>query len=168
MRTACACFAVLVLLSLRTCVGSVLVGGVKAYTMFDSGATHCFVSPELAKCWDSRIEYSEKRRKVETTGPGLVKSSRTYRDVPVEIEGVELFGNFLEMELNRYEIILGMGWLKRHNANLDCPRLRVNFTREEGNLMFQGVETRSGPILSMIQADNLQWTGPEAYLATIS
>ena len=97
-----------------------------------------------------------------------MKSSRTYRDVPVEIEGVELFGNFLEMELKRYEIILGMGWLKRHNANLDCPRLRVNFTREEGNLMFQGVETRSGPIFSMIQADNLQWTGPEAYLATIS
>ncbi|CAD5333107.1 unnamed protein product [Arabidopsis thaliana] len=37
-------------------VGSVLVGGVKAYTMFDSGATHCFVSPELARCWDSTIE----------------------------------------------------------------------------------------------------------------
>lgn len=44
-----------VLLISTTCVGSVLVGGVEAYTMFDTIATHIFVSPKLVMCWDSRI-----------------------------------------------------------------------------------------------------------------
>ena len=84
-------------------VGSIFIGGVVAYTMFDSGATHCFVSPALARNWDSRTSFAEKRRKVETAGPQLIGSSRTYLDVPVVIEGVELLRNFLEMELKRYK-----------------------------------------------------------------
>ena len=84
-------------------VGSIFIGGVAAYTMFDSGATHCFVSPALARNWDSRISFAEKRRKVETAGPQLIGSSRTYLDVPVVIEGVELLRNFLKIELKRYE-----------------------------------------------------------------
>ncbi|XP_023642220.1 uncharacterized protein LOC111831599 [Capsella rubella] len=117
-------------------MGSVFIGGVSACTMFDTGATHCFVSPNLARNWDSRIDFTEKRRRIETAGTQLVGSSRTYRDVPVVIGGVELLGNFLEMELRRYDVIVGIDWLKRHDANLDCRGARVIINRAEGNLVF--------------------------------
>jgi len=34
-----------VLSILRECVGTLRVGDVETHTLFDSGATHCFVSP---------------------------------------------------------------------------------------------------------------------------
>ncbi|XP_019101859.1 PREDICTED: uncharacterized protein LOC109133309 [Camelina sativa] len=107
--------------------------------------------------------------KIETAGTQVVGSSRTYRDVHVVIEGVELLGNFIEMELRRYEVIFGIDWLKRHDANLDCRGARVTINRSEGNLVFLGVVTNNGiPIILMIHTEELQWNRPEAYLATIS
>ena len=30
----------------EVCVGTLLVGGVEAHVLFDSGASHCFITPE--------------------------------------------------------------------------------------------------------------------------
>ncbi|CAA7046066.1 unnamed protein product, partial [Microthlaspi erraticum] len=150
-------------------VGSVLVGGITAYTLFDTGATHCFVSPEVARCWDSRIGFEDRQRRIDTAGTEVIGSSRTYRDVPVVIEKEGLLGDFIELELKHYEVIIGMDWLTQHKAILDCTRRRVDFTQAERNLVFQGVRALGRiPVISMAHVEEMKWKGPEVYLATIS
>ena len=51
-----------------------------------------------------------------------MRSTETYEDVPIVIEDIELKGNLVEMELNYYEVILGMDWLTYHKAVIDCPK----------------------------------------------
>ncbi|CAA7042312.1 unnamed protein product [Microthlaspi erraticum] len=88
---------------------------------------------------------------------------------PIVLEGVEMLGNLVKMELNHYEVILGMDWLTKHRAVLDCPRARVHIPRTEGKLVFQGIKRNSGiSIISMLQAEELLEKGAEAYLATIT
>lgn len=150
-------------------VGSISVGDVAAYTLFDSGATHSFVSPKLVKCWHFKGKVRNKEWKVETAGDEPMKSSRTFKDVPIIIEGVVLLGNLVEMKLGRYDVILGMDWLKQHDALLDCRKTRITFSGPEGRMSYQGLKLQSGiPIISMIQAEELLAKGNEAYLATIT
>ena len=68
-----------------------------------------------------------------------------------------------------YDIILGMDWLGKFMAHLDCHRGRVVFERASGRLVYQGVRPVSGSIVvSAVQAEHLIEQGCEAYLATIS
>ncbi|XP_024015172.1 uncharacterized protein LOC112088919 [Eutrema salsugineum] len=114
-------------------------------------------------------EFVKKVRRVETAGLKAIISERTFKDVPVIIEGIELLADLIETPLNRYEIIFGMTWLKRHRAVLDCRRAKVSFTRAEGKLVYQGMKKQSGvPIFSMIKTEELISKGCEAFLATIS
>lgn len=80
-------------------------------------------------------------------------SSGTYEDVRVLIEALEFLGDIIEMKLKHYEVILGMNWLTRPKALLDCPRAHDDFIQAEGNLMFHGIITQSRvPIILTIQA----------------
>ena len=66
---------------------------------------------------------------IETAGTELMRSTGMYEDVPIVIEGIELKGNLVEMELNHYEVILGMNWLTYHKAVMDFPKTRVYIPR---------------------------------------
>ncbi|XP_022553081.1 uncharacterized protein LOC111203525 [Brassica napus] len=110
-------------------IGSVLVGGINAHTLFDTGATHSFVSPTLTKCWNFEGMFLSNAKGIETAGTELMRSTGTYEDVPIVIEGIELKGNLVEMELNHYEVILGMNWLTYHKAVMDFPKTRVYIPR---------------------------------------
>ncbi|XP_022565122.1 uncharacterized protein LOC111209478 [Brassica napus] len=150
-------------------VGSILVGGINAHALFDTGATHSFVSPTLTKCWTFEGMFVLNGKGIETAGTELMRSTGTYEDVPIVIEDIELKGNLVEMELNHYEVILGMDWLTYHKAVIDCPKTRVYIPRTEGRIVFQGIKRSTGiPIISMMQAEELLEKGSEAYLATIN
>ncbi|XP_048623629.1 uncharacterized protein LOC125592481 [Brassica napus] len=150
-------------------VGSVLVGGINVHALFDTGATHSFVSPTLTKCWTFVGMFISNAKGIETAGTELMRSTGTYEDVPIFIEGIELNGNLVEMELNHYEVILGMDWLTYHKDVMDCPKTRVYIPRTEGRIVFQGIKRSTGiPIISMMQAEELLEKGSEAYLATIN
>ena len=41
--------------------------------------------------------------------------------------------------LEKRELILGMDWLGKYKAMLDCHRGKVQFEREGGKLEFQGI-----------------------------
>jgi hypothetical protein len=40
-----------------------------------------------------------------------------------------LLGDLIEMEIDDYDMILGMDWLSRHGARVDCKDKRVQFVR---------------------------------------
>lgn len=98
----------------------------------------------------------------------LLKSTKVYEDVPIVIEGIELKGNLVEMELNHYEMISGMDWLTYHKVVMDFPKMCVYIPRIKGRIVFQVRKRRTViPIISMMQAEELMEKGSEAYLVTI-
>ena len=68
-----------------------------------------------------------------------------------------------------YDVILGMDWLSKYKAHLDCHRGRVQFEIGNGKLAYQGVRPINGSlIISALQAERMLEKGCEAYLASIT
>ena len=110
-----------------------MVGGEPAHTLFDTGASHSFVSLRVVQSWSFRGVFEPKAKKIQTVGTERLGAVGIHRDVPVMLGGVDLLADLTEMEMNFYDVILGMDWLTRHRVILDCLEARVTVPRAEGN-----------------------------------
>ncbi|KAL1222304.1 RNA-directed DNA polymerase-like protein [Cardamine amara subsp. amara] len=55
-----------------------------------------------------------------------------------------------------YDVILGMVWLGKFRAHLDCHRGRVEFDGGKGRLVYRGVRPTSGSlVISVMQAERM-------------
>ncbi|XP_048628720.1 uncharacterized protein LOC125599496, partial [Brassica napus] len=130
--------------------GTLLVGGISAHILFDSGATHSFVAPEVASQFDG--EFTKVNLSIPVLTPG---------DQVLETEG------FLPLE--RYEVILGMDWLSSYRAHLDCGRGKIVFERDtQPPLAYHGIVPSDGAsLVSALRIENLLEKGEEVYLVTL-
>ena len=52
------------------------------------------------------------------------------RTFPVTVEGRELHVNVMELEIDDFDLILGMDTLANYGANIDCKSRTVTFSPE--------------------------------------
>ena len=64
---------------------------------------------------------------------------RVYRDCPIQIENTKLKANLIVLPFQEFDIILGMYWLTRHHAKVDCYNkdVIIESTGQE-KVVFQG------------------------------
>jgi hypothetical protein len=98
---------------------------------------------------------------VRTLEPGLVVTTPIGKTVvckgvvyecPVSICGRVLLVNLVVLPMFSYNVILGMDWLMRHSAIIDCVLKQVTLTPwGEGKVTYVGIRARSLPptILAM-------------------
>src|SRR5262249_4828987 len=127
--------------------GTILIDGFHAKVLFDSGATDSFVSSSFAEllCNQSGRVVSELDVPLPVISPGgSLSVTRVLSDIDVHVEGRSLLATVHVLELHDYDVILGMDWLSRHHALLDCQKRRVWF-REPGKkeVCFQCPRNRS-------------------------
>ena len=62
-----------------------------------------------------------------------------YRDCVVKLKDCELLADLVPLPLQEFDAILGMDWLSRHHATVDCFEKLVKFKRPgEPKLIFRG------------------------------
>ena len=65
--------------------------------------------------------------------------NRVYRYCPIRIREYEFPGNLIELSFKEFDVILGMDWLSRHQAIVDCRMKRVTLkTSNEDEVTFIG------------------------------
>ncbi|XP_062086383.1 uncharacterized protein LOC133792491 [Humulus lupulus] len=100
-------------------IGQIFIIDKLCKVLFDSGATHSFVSLEMIE----RLgRFSENlRMKFAMTLPSGEEmiSSRWLQVILIMIENRELLGDLIELKIKDYDIILGMDWLAKHGATID-------------------------------------------------
>ena len=79
----------------------------------------------------------------------LVVSRRWVRALLVEIDNRELSVDLIELSMDDFEMILGMEWLSKYGATIDCKCRMVTF-EPEGEVPFVFVGIVSGPRVPMI------------------
>ena len=107
--------------------------------MIDSGATHSFISSGVI---DRLCRPSEYR----TAGFGtllptreLVVSRRWIRALPVMVDSRELSVDLIELDMEDFDMILGMDWLVRYGDTIDCKKKMLTFEPEgEDPFVFVG------------------------------
>ena len=108
-------------------VGTLVMGGVATHVLFDSGASHCFVQPEMIGIGEFQKEPEEEVRVVRAAGGQIMYTSGKIRNVSVMIGGVNMPADLVVCPVKSYDVILGMDWLSKYKAHLDCHRGRVQF-----------------------------------------
>ncbi|KAL1213504.1 hypothetical protein V5N11_030897 [Cardamine amara subsp. amara] len=78
------------------------------------------------------------------------------RDVDVQVAGEFMPANLIICSVELYDVILGMDWLGKFRAHLDCHRGRVKFNKGEGMLVYKGVRPTSRRLVILVmQAERM-------------
>jgi hypothetical protein len=100
--------------------------------LFDSGASHDFMSLACARKTNLSIEKMEVPYLILTFG-GLVVVDRMVHKIPLELAGQIFPTNLLIVEGQGIDIILGMRWMKMHKALLDISARLVHLESPMNN-----------------------------------
>ena len=139
------------------------------HALIDPGSTHSYICtdiPNLGKLLKSETEYD-----ILVTNP-LGHSfivNRVYRDCPIKIREYEFLGDLIELSFREFDVILGMDWLSRHQAIVDCRMKRVTLrTPNEEEVTFIGERSNHlSNVISAATARTMVRKGCEAYLAYV-
>jgi hypothetical protein len=105
-------------------VGMFPVKSYPAKVLFDTGATHSFVSTSWVESHNIPIEPMIPPLRVNSVG-GKVQSDRICPNLRIEIRGIDFPANLVVMGTQGLDVILGMNWLYRNQATVSCDKRTV-------------------------------------------
>ena len=113
-----------------------------AMVLFDSGASHSFVSSSFVKAHDMKVDVGNHKWHVRIpTGDTQISKAICMR-CPLTIGHLEMPADLVIMEMNDFDIILGMDWLSEYYTFIDCREKKVIFKiPDRRTYYFQGMHS---------------------------
>ncbi|XP_028199537.1 uncharacterized protein LOC114384054 [Glycine soja] len=113
--------------------GECFINGIPLLVLFDSSATHSFISYSCVEKSKLFVSSLNKNLIVETPTSGFVLNSDVCLDCPVEISGRTFLIDLICLPLSQIEVILGMDWLSSNHVLLNCFDKTVAFDDSGGS-----------------------------------
>ncbi|XP_073024228.1 uncharacterized protein [Primulina eburnea] len=149
--------------------GTILIQQVTAYALFDCGATHSFISRRFAKKLRYKPENLTEPFRIATPESRAIETHEIYRDCKVSISDQTFSADLIQLIMVDFDIILGMDWLARNNAIIDCKGKRVKLrTPDQEKIVFHGKSKEQKSLISASQAWRAMKSGEDIYLAVVS
>jgi hypothetical protein len=86
--------------------------------LFDTGATHSFVSAKLGTKLGLDV-YPVNGVYMITTPGGSISSNQVCRSVPIQMGNSVMKTDLLLLDLKGMDVLLGMNWMTQHHVSLD-------------------------------------------------
>ncbi|WVZ63250.1 hypothetical protein U9M48_012895, partial [Paspalum notatum var. saurae] len=116
-------------------IGTFLVNSEPATVLFDTGATHSFITKSFVE--QHKLPTTILKRSMLVNSPGgELRTNTVCPRVNIKIRGVEFSANLMVIKSAGIDIILGMETLKKWGVKIDCANRTVQLTAPGG----QGVE----------------------------
>ena len=140
-----------------------------AYTLVDPGATHSFASQPFLDRFQIETQPLEGRMRVSLPAGDPLLADRVVRDSRVMIEGQEFPADLVALDMRDFDVVLGMDWLSRHRATLDCYKKEVKLYRPgKLEVKFRGISRElSSCMVSAMVAQRMLHKGCQGYLAYV-
>jgi hypothetical protein len=104
---------------------------VPAKILFDSGASHSFVTENFMD--KGRLKPSRRDRLMVVQIPGSsVKTQLSCRTVPVELYGEKFQADLIVLGTKGLDVVLGMDWMSKYQGHIDCARKAIIVTSSSG------------------------------------
>ena len=131
------------------------VNSVLARVLFDSGASHSFVTEEFA-C-TSKIQPTKLKHVMIVQIPGsTTKARQICKAVPIRIHGIDFYPNLIV--LGGLQVVLGMDWMSKHKGLIDCAKKAITMTSTAGISVEHISETLPRQFKCNKSIPNLPWT----------
>ncbi|XP_062164965.1 uncharacterized protein LOC133871551 [Alnus glutinosa] len=119
----------------------------RAVVLFDSGATHSFISASYVRRYSLNIELLGIGVVVSTPVGKFVIFTKIVRKSPIHIDGRTLLADLIIFDIHGFDIILGMDWLSSNHAIIDCHHKEVIFRPpSEAEFKFIGTKIYKGSL----------------------
>jgi hypothetical protein len=115
-------------------IGMFLINDTSVVVLFDSGASHSFIS--AAYVGKHNLPLALLRCQMIVSSPvGDMPARQLCPMVNLKIKGVDFVANLIVLESKAIDVILGMDWLSKYQVLIDCTKKSVKLTTLEGKEM---------------------------------
>ena len=142
----------------------ILVFDRDAHILIAPGATHSFIS--IGFISNVNVESQPIDCSIVVSLPSRLVES-VYMDSRVIIGGQEFLADLILLDIHDFDVILGMDWLSRHYATVDCYRKEVRFCKPgQTEVVFYGLrKTLPNSIMTAMKASKMLRKSNQGYLA---
>ncbi|KAA0037369.1 pol protein [Cucumis melo var. makuwa] len=149
--------------------GTLPILGHYAFVLFDSGSSHLFISSIFVQHVGLEVEPLGSVLSVSTPSGEVLLSKEQIKACRVEIANHMLDVTLLVLDMQDFDVILGMDWLSANHANIDCFGKEVVFNPPSGaSFKFRGVGIVCIPkVISAMKASKLLSQGTWGILASV-
>jgi hypothetical protein len=102
-----------------------------AEVLFDTGATHSFITASWVKAHNLPITIMSTPIQIDSAG-GRILADSICLNVSVEIRGVAFPANLIVMGTQGIDVILGMNWLDKYQAVISCDKRTIKLVSPLG------------------------------------
>lgn len=99
---------------------TLFVCGQNAYVLIDLGSTHSFVSMVFANKLNRPMKSFRYILCVASPTGGYMLCSSIYPACELMLGNATLYVDLLPLDMRHFDIILGMDWLSKYHATIDC------------------------------------------------
>jgi hypothetical protein len=107
-----------------------LINDTSAFVLFDSGASHSFISVVYVGKHNLSLALLKCQMIVSSSG-GDMPARQLCPKVNLKISGVDFVANLIVLESNGINIILGIDWLSKHKVLINYAKKSVKLTTPE-------------------------------------
>ncbi|XP_074342131.1 uncharacterized protein LOC141679560 [Apium graveolens] len=108
------------------------VNNINAKVLFDYGATRSFISESFVGKLNYEIELLVEPLFINLANQEQVSVKSIYPRCKVEISGYSFPASLIPFRLGEFVAILGMDWLEKHGAQIDCKKKKVVLKSPQG------------------------------------
>jgi hypothetical protein len=105
-------------------VGMFSVESHPAKVLFDIGATHSFVTATWVEMHNISVEAMMPPMRINSVG-GKVQADKIFSNIRVEIRGIGFPSDLIVIDTPGVDVILGMNWLMKYEANISCDKRTI-------------------------------------------
>ena len=113
----------------ETVVGKFLLNSCPVLVLFDSGASHSFISRVVVEKYG--LPTRTLRSPLQVSSPGGEMTAGLGCQSTLSIGNHEFPADLIVLESQGLDIILGMDWLTKYEGNIDCARKTILLTTPE-------------------------------------
>jgi hypothetical protein len=112
-------------------LGTFPINFVPATVLFDSGASHSFITDQFVT--KQNLSMSSMKNPLIVSSPGEeMKTGYICPQVKTNIMVVDFVANLVVLKSWGIDVILGMGWLQKHDGVIQCRKKSVLLTSPQG------------------------------------
>jgi hypothetical protein len=109
-------------------LGMFLASSHLATVLFDSGASHSFISLSFVAKYNLPITTMKHTMHVSSPG-GERRTKHICPAVSISIRGVDFLSNLILLDSKDIDIILGIDWLRKYDGVIQCAKRMVRLTK---------------------------------------
>jgi len=136
--------------------GTFSINGHPVTVLFDSGASHTFISKECVSRLGLEVQSISRSYHIHSPGGHLI-TNQLVRQVPMQLQGRVFTTQLIVLPTQKMDIILGMNWLGVHGVILDTSTSSVHVNSlDHGSMTLSLMSTPSTQSVNHVENKKLE------------